>query len=380
MDSYETPRPKRGTSQERESLKKKLEKLESELARVQSKLEQTQSHYHKVEEDCLAMSSKMKALEGRINGEFKRELAVQLRGTTAMKALLDTRTAELQAAQAFLDRVDDVADSDVLRLVSTLNARVYQTAASISEAYQVRCGVSQDDVEDASVMVSQSDMLSDTVLETLRLTSRKGDSVLLQTGIESMLVTCAHILCSFWVAPGNQMEHLHEQVYKSRAETQPVAGRWRAIYRSHLRNIHPPEGDLQSFVEGLLVNLLAALLHVCGVPDAAEDLCGELHRTSGKALHDIVQLALEFRRIVGEAVVSRNFLATIVPSGECFDEVEMEDEWADPKKTKRREVEDPAVLCTTGLGLVREVTEADGRHVALLVKPKVVLSSVLGSL
>ncbi|KAH9940121.1 uncharacterized protein BXZ73DRAFT_43252 [Epithele typhae] len=417
-------------SQDLEATKRALEKKDRTLLRAQSKLQDLQSRYDEMELELQEASSKVAKLKARSRdaererdrtlraakdnarhferaqremqnrtvqlesqyrdalartGESERALAAQRDRTTAMEALLDTRTTELHAAQSFLDRADDVADSEVLRLITTLNARIYQTAASISDAYHARCGMEKDDTTDAYEEVLRSGMLSETVVEAMRVASHGGDSILLQTGVETILATAAHMLCSFWVEPGDsQQECIHEQVYRSMKarEPQPVAGRWRTLYRSHLRSFCKTEDEFCRWTRRWLADLIAPVLCVCGVPDTVDDLRRELRRAHAGGFDDIARNALEFRRVVGETVVSRDFSVITASIGEAFDDGRMEDEWPEPRQSQKRKVEIPTVLCTTALGLLREETgggKSSGR-VALLVRPKVVLSSLLTSL
>lgn len=93
------------------------------------------------------------------------------------------------------------------------------------------------------------------------------------------------------------------------------------------------------------------------------------------ALQETIRLALEFQRISGERIVSRDLLVVGVDGEACFDPAAMEDEWTDPKNPSSAASGD--VLCTTQIGLVREEKKAGKIERVVLVKPKVALTGML---
>ncbi|KAH9940116.1 uncharacterized protein BXZ73DRAFT_43160 [Epithele typhae] len=311
------------------------------------------------------------------SGELQRALTAVRDEHRQTTALLDTRSAELRAAQVFLTRADDVADSDVLRLITTLNSCVFQLAAAVTDAFQSRCGVGQDGVGDACAELVEGQMVGQSVVDVLRRVDHRDDNALVQVALQGVMTTYARWLCSRWDLSGDTD---FEGVYGSIKlhEPQAVAGRWRSLCRTHLRGLRLPDDVQSGEAEHAVVGALATVLRACGVADDADALREELRRAHADGLRTIVRSAFEFRRAAGEAVVSRDFAVVVVPAEELFDEAGMEDEWEGPKKKRRGRGVETAhpVFCTTGLGLMREESRSEGGAL-LLVKPKVVLKSIL---
>ena len=124
-----------------------------------------------------------------------------------------------------------------------------------------------------------------------------------------------------------------------------------------------------------LAKLLAEVLLACGVSGTLESVSDAVKKSFGLALQEIAELALKFQRTAGELVVSRDLIAVVMTPDTDFDPAAMDDEWADPKQPIGKSTE--YVLCTTQLGLVREEVKEGVVHSILLVKPKVVLRSML---
>ena len=154
--------------------------------------------------------------------------------------------------------------------------------------------------------------------------------------------------------------------------------------RTHVKKFVAEEKARQSTAERILAEHITDILVGCGVFESPEQLLDEIKRSFSEALHEIVRLALEFQRITGEHVVSRDLVAVVVPVGVAFDSGHMVDEWADPRKSSR-DLEARSVLCTTQLGVIREESRSKEDSEleissTVLLKPKVVLTSMLEEL
>ena len=117
----------------------------------------------------------------------------ELQGTVA---LLDRRSAELRDAQAYLSRPDDIADGEVLRLVEGINSIMFQTAASIADAFQSRYGEQKDIPQEAVARVQH--LFGDSLLYTLCSIDHSGDSLGVQTVLQWVMVLHTHWLCATW--------------------------------------------------------------------------------------------------------------------------------------------------------------------------------------
>ncbi|KAH9940125.1 uncharacterized protein BXZ73DRAFT_75735 [Epithele typhae] len=340
--------------------------------------------------------------------EYENILAASQEKGKETTALLATRTADLRAAEAFLNKADGVADSDVLGLVTILNTHVHQTACSITDAFLDRRGGrnwKKDVADSACESLETLGLLPNAFLKALRTGAPDSVSVLLQVGIQGVMVAYAHRLCSSWdLVSGHRSRYDRETsgytwrqydcetVHKSiRAhELQPVAGRWRALYQSHSRTLQEADRHFHFKMESKLARRVAMVLCAGGVPNTVGNIDQDLLRTHGHALGDVVRAALEFRQVAKEKVISREFAVETIRTGKSFDPERMEDEWADPRAGKKKEMGvRRTVLCCAGLGLSREETLESGvqrsvhgskRRVVTLLKPSVVLDSMFAEL
>ncbi|KAH9940128.1 uncharacterized protein BXZ73DRAFT_75738 [Epithele typhae] len=336
---------------------------------------------------CQCLQCENQHLRAQVQG-FERALAAKQDQMDKMTALLEARTVDLQAARVFLHRADNIADSDVIPLVATLNALAYQTAAAIADAHQDRRAGEKDGVAQACETLVKGGLLSKTFVDTLRRAKHDGEPFLVQVGIQAIMVAYAHRLSLAWDLWDRGTQKAYEEVYQSiRAhEPQPISAQWRILCRTHIRALRKPEDRLCQRNEEELTTQLAIVLRACGVSDSTEELHRELQAAHAGALRDFIRTAFDFRRVVGEEVVSRHMSLVSVTHGKDFDYKEMTDDWADLRKRAREEQEvgRQTVLCTTSLGLLREIEDGakgrNARRVVLLVKPKVVLESMLASL
>ncbi|KAH9940115.1 uncharacterized protein BXZ73DRAFT_75725 [Epithele typhae] len=349
---------------------------------------------HEAEETRSATQAKLETARQNIRGaqgvasraearsnELQRELTAVREELRQTAALLETRSVELRAAQVFLTRADDIADSEVVRMVTNLNSCVFQIAAVAADAFQSRCrvGDSKED-EDACAKLVSAGGIGRNVVDALARVDHTIDNTLVQVALQGIMTAYAHQLCSRWgCADEKNLMELYASIKAQ--EPQSVAGRWRSLFRTHVRQLREREGGESGKAVAGFVEALVTVLRVCGVADDTNVLYLELQRAHADALQTVVSLVFEFRRAAGEAIVSHDFSVVSVGAQETYDEARMEDEWEGPKKRRQKgEVEAARpVCCTTGLGLLREGNGSEGGRV-LLVKPKVILSSIVDKL
>lgn len=95
-------------------------------------------------------------------------------------------------------------------------------------------------------------------------------------------------------------------------EPQSVAGRWRAISRTSLKALSTDgEAERQTHTKAI-ANLLAEVMLACGVPGSFEPVRDALQKSYASALEEIAGLALDFQRVTGELVVSRDLVAVVI--------------------------------------------------------------------
>ncbi|RPD55190.1 hypothetical protein L226DRAFT_539128 [Lentinus tigrinus ALCF2SS1-7] len=349
--------------------KEERESFKTHVAQLESHVQQQQSHARQLEH-ALSLAHR------------------QLRDASV---LLETRSAELREAQAYLTKVDDVPDREVQRILENLNSRIFQTAASASDAFQGRYRTARGaDADQACSELERSSLLSPKLVVAIRSVNHEGDSVLVQTALQAAMVAYTKWLCATWDFRLEDRQSLLEHIYRliRKCEPQSVAGRWRAMARVHVKQLLPGEVECQTIATDALAEHITNILVACGTTGVPQELLEEVKSAFSDALHEITGLALEFQRVTGERIVSRECFAVVGQNGDMFDPDRMNDEWASPKRT-RGAVKPHPVLCTTHLGLVREENRmvstdgADGRwetSSTILLKPKVVLTSMLEEL
>ena len=131
-----------------------------------------------------------------------------------------------------------------------------------------------------------------------------------------------------------------------------------------------------------LINVVVDTLIACKAEGSRETLTGIVTREYETELRKIVNISLQFQKISGEQVVSRDFSLFTASAGSVFDSHCMEDSGVyfgtpPPSSSSERRV-----LCTTGLGLMEE-SPASRRHhddftlkTRVLLKPQVALRAV----
>ena len=154
--------------------------------------------------------------------ELERALAVAQDERRKTAALLETKGAELREAHAYLNKLDDTTDSEVLALVEKLNSTIFQTAAVIADGFQTRYqsheGVSSL-AEQVCARLERSGLLNVDLGTALRFADHSEDSVLVQTTIQAVLASYARWLCATWDFRLGEGASLLHSVYVAIRET-----------------------------------------------------------------------------------------------------------------------------------------------------------------
>ncbi|PIL34584.1 hypothetical protein GSI_03363 [Ganoderma sinense ZZ0214-1] len=360
---------------------------------AEERVKQIQAALTKTEQDLRRTNEQVYEAEHRINElqtaltRSQQELCRtndELRDTAA---LLDRRSAELRDAQAYLSHPDDVADAEVLHLVERINSRIFQTAASIADAFQSQYGKQKDIQASQEAATRVRGFLGSKLLHALSTVDYSRDPSVVQTALQAAFVSFVAWLCATWdfgaTGRKNALPKIYQHIRKT--EQQSVAGRWRALSRTYVKMLVENGEDSESIEVHELVRDIADILLVCGVVAEPQNLHTEIGSTYADALREVIHLSFEVQRIAGEVIISRDLQIFTARRGKPFDPSRMIDKWGDPKKTPHAEETHP-VLCTTQLGLVREEIKATeggvgGEIVAVvLLEPTVVLTSFLEQL
>ncbi len=115
-------------------------------------------------------------------------------------ALLETKGTELREAQLYLNKMDDVTDRDVQAIVEKLNSTIFQTAATVANSFQERCQCRREVVvvDGACGRLERSQLISRDLASAIRSVDHSGDSVLVQTAIQTVVALYSRWLCATW--------------------------------------------------------------------------------------------------------------------------------------------------------------------------------------
>ncbi|KZP28390.1 hypothetical protein FIBSPDRAFT_729036 [Athelia psychrophila] len=307
---------------------------------------------------------------------------VQLESTLS---LLEDRTRQLQSARPFLAQKDSVSSAEAIGLVQALNADIFQLAAFMSDSFSAATNETPETPADTPADEDPKGAhrikghLGDQLMESLTSWPHTDDPTVLQMALQFYLVQLCRQITGSWTfdEASPVLSKLYEQVRNS--EDQAVAGRWRALSRSHLRHLGSVGkdilSDIRKYVCGGLGDILIRAKCQLSPLGAVEALTSKF----GDRIYAIIDAALNINRILGEEITSGDFEIVTCPGGVTFDPTWMEDaaynSFYDEKSI---------VLCTTEMGLKRESREVKGGEMAkeftLLLKPKVALESVLAQI
>ena len=188
-----------------------MKESEGDRIALRQRVQQTETRLSKAED-------RVKALEGTI-GQLSRELLQSQYGLEQTTALLDTRSAELNDAQAYLSKLDDIADSDVLQLVSGINSRIFQATSNIANAFQPRYDEQKGEQVSEEAAARLRGLLSDDVLLALRSLHHTDDPLVVQIALQAATASHSKWLCTTWdfqIGPC-LLQHIYRSVRESGA-------------------------------------------------------------------------------------------------------------------------------------------------------------------
>ncbi|KAH9847716.1 hypothetical protein C2E23DRAFT_740990 [Lenzites betulinus] len=330
--------------------------------------------------------------ESAAKAERERALVQMQAERRNLTELLETRTAELKEAQTYLSKVDDVSDSDVLALVERINTQIFQTAAKIADDFQPRYGTQADCavVEEAVARLEKAGTVNAQLPRILCTNDHRADPILVQITLQDALATISYHSASPWSPSLDKHTTFLRDIYDEmcKHEPQSVFGRWRTMTLGYMRPIISERAWSASTPAARMLGSVCDALLACGVDGTSDQLCDLLKEQYGKRLKQLATHVLEFRRIAGETVISRDLRVMVATSRTPFISAWMEDEWADGKNAAAAASSGGTVLCTTHLGLVRDERVAveagkspeEATRNVVLVKPKVVLQNTLQEL
>ncbi|KAG6889535.1 hypothetical protein C0992_004794 [Termitomyces sp. T32_za158] len=339
---------------EADERKQRLEEKERELKEAQGK--------------CQALGAQL----GRRNQELQRceeELQQHEREHALTVELLQTRTQELRGAETYLTRADTLSGAEVIALVNTLNAEIYQTAALVAESfdYTARAEGIEGSAEDADGLkeacTSVTDAIGTDMMEMLKSLDHRENPAVVQVALQAAMAAISDWIVRTWNLDETEADNWFQEVYKElrdagkrsrvtclklsysrpRTEGQTISGRWRALTRKYLP--HTEEHELAFLFIDAIVNTLL----VSNVVQSHDSILKSVETRFTERVVIITKVAQKLRKAIGEEVTSCDLEAIFIHQDTAFSPAQMEDEFTEGFKEGRDQTE--PVLCTTQLGL-----------------------------
>ncbi|KAF9068278.1 hypothetical protein BDP27DRAFT_1448477 [Rhodocollybia butyracea] len=290
------------------------------------------------------------------------------RKDTHSQELLDTQRQELQGTRAFLNMFDSYSGGEIIEMLNTLNAEIFQAAAAITDMTERarRDGGSHRRSDDTSV-VEVGRTLGDEVGELLQGIEIGGESVaIVQAALQTSLNIAANCICRSWSKEGSVGKALNDVYVQIRAQQDQalVSGIWKSLTRAQSkRHVYKDHGVLAQVVEGLQVILVVAKLWPCGGSESE----GLISSMIFKKVTIILGLLARLDEAMNERITSTDMMLYVPALGLPFNAQIMEDE-------SGGESSSGTVLLVAEMGLMRvDKDSLGGAKRTVLLKPKVFL-------
>lgn len=189
-------------------------------------------------------------------------------------ALLDVRTKELNAAQAFLTMTDTCSESDVINMVERLNAEIMQMSAFMADLVEdlqeenMKCLPWEKSMPPA-LQNYASFAIGEDLLTYLkqRGTAIRKDTFPLQTAIQATLVEWVHFNISRFCGGETDIENAFDSLYKRIRKTgkQVLLCPFEAHTNWRFGNIQRPKPFLRSGELSPLTSFIRRLRRTWGI-------------------------------------------------------------------------------------------------------------------
>ncbi|KAJ7604466.1 hypothetical protein FB45DRAFT_956762 [Roridomyces roridus] len=393
-------RSRKGAQQDLLVLRKAIEERDTEVAFLHRSVEaaredagglarevqELRRRLREAEENLADAGDRALVLESDLKkrSEESRELTAEKVRVEAAHAeavgLLEARSIELAEAQAALqaraeEERDSLTDQAVLALVHAFNTEIKETAAFLADSFEFEEkkmeAVPPPSSEMAEVHDRATEILGPALVDLLLSTDHHSDSAIVRIAFQGGIVEYARWMSGAWFFEDPEDEQLLADIYQRvrAAQTQSVAGRWRALTHRHVQElIHGTPELADYFIDAIVNVLLTAGFKSTSTAPALHELVAERF---SERIDALVKLAVGLNRALGVEVTACELKALAAPPGSVFDAETMDSALFDPGEPSPN----LSVLCTLALGLSR-ADKIDGVWTKrVLLKPTVVLPS-----
>lgn len=282
--------------------------------------------------------------------------------------------AVTRSAESFLTKIDHWSGAQIIQTVQDLNSEILQFAASATElcVYDRRVSIN------ALVRKNVIARLGPALTHLLATRDHSEEPMLVQIAVQgcaSLIV--AQALSTFCLGYQKKANALLTQLYQHMytCEPQPTSSRWRALSHRCIRDLNP---DLVAFAtQEIATHILSWTLDVFLVSkcaSGANSTLDDLRLRFDSQVRRIATVVAKLAQVTREEIMSVNFEIVAVELGQRFDRKEMVDAFEEYGTSYGE------TLCTTELGLKCSSRKGENEERRLLLRPKVVLDSVVDML
>ncbi|KAG9316997.1 hypothetical protein JVU11DRAFT_1177 [Chiua virens] len=351
---------------ELERLKRSVSTRMDELVAVRDDLDK----FPDVSHELLAARNDLRTYEAGFH-QLHQQHNVQLRNITSVVAKDQPESPDIRH---YVEDSDVCAEKAIIRTLESLNEVIQWTSKSIS-TYFLHHVQSPNNEEEPSAVQRASESIPPALVDRLRTVSHHNLSLHLSIAFQAYLTSHARSIISSWTMDKRTDELLskaYEQLRKS--ETQTSAAGWRSLIHANIPACTSTSNNLVSHaIQGLSDIVVAA-----GCAASTSDTASKMSPKFWYNISSIILIAENLRELIGNTLVA-DFKVVAHPA-QMFDEASMV---LDPERGRgvpAGQARGKRVLCTTHLGLIKEVVQEspiswqrNTLSASVVVKPVVVL-------
>ncbi|KAF9552655.1 hypothetical protein CPC08DRAFT_789542 [Agrocybe pediades] len=359
----------------------KIEGLDKAVRMRERERDDAIRHWHELQQQIshremqlYSMDAKAKRQQEEI-GMLNERLKGAEERRIEMSKLLDERTNDLKGVETFITTADLYSGADVVKMVDSLNAEIFQTAALVSEFLEdTSLGANPEEYKRGveqykdPLRITHNQIGADLFLHLQN--KREGvqdDPLPLQLALQGVITAWCVWKTQSFRQTRSDIDELYGRIRGS--EIQSITGRWRAITYAHCHDPETTRKDAQ-----LLRDCVLGLLVLCGWSTKSAT---HIQRVQSM-LDGVEKLQSQLKLAIKEGITTTELDVFHVISQSGFSDKEMEEEYSEDTRNEAR----TKVLVAVGLGLKKTTIKVDDRGqkrilTDILSKSKVALTSVL---
>ncbi|KAG9307884.1 WD40-repeat-containing domain protein [Chiua virens] len=352
---------------ELEALKRSVATKTSELVAVREELDK----FPDVSHELLAARNDLRTYEAGFH-RLHQQHNVQLRNITSVVAKDQPESPDIRHG---VDDSDVYAEKAIVRTLESLNKVIQRTSMSIS-TYFIHHIQSSNTEEHLSAARHASESIPPALVDRLRTVLHHDLSSYLSIAFQAYLTSHARSIVSSWTMDKRTDELLskaYEQLRKS--ETQTFAAGWRSLIHANIPACTSTSKNLVSHaIQGLSDIVVAA-----GCAASTSDTASKMSPKFWHNISSIISTAENLRELIGNALAA-DFKVVVARPAQMFDEASMVQDSERGRGVPAGQARGKRVLCTTCLGLIKEVVQEspiswqrNTLSASVVVKPGVVL-------